>query len=307
MGLPVASDFCAQASIEHQEPMIGTAAPGTSVWLGIEVREAWPRNAFDSVAVPEALRQRLAAWAEVIPGFRPQALRRPGREHCTEPAVFVALTDPDTDVVVRLDAASLDAVADIDLPSVVETLRAGGVPNGARRIQEPMVWVCVHGKRDRCCAKFGVPVYDAAAKAEGVEAWQTSHLGGHRYAATLLCLPKGLCYGRVGADDVEPMLRNHGRDRVHALGLLRGRSCWSASGQASIHFVRAHLGEMAVDGFSVQGEEGGDAGTRVRVASPQGSFDVTVQKRPVGGEAPPSCGKALEPVRGWFQVSLVPV
>lgn len=302
MSLPVASDFCAQASVALQEPMIGTAAP-VRVWLGVELRGSWPRNAFDCEAVPQALRERLVAWERVIPGFRPQALRRPGRELLPEPAVFVALCGPDIEHVVRLEVASLDALAEVDLPSIVETLGAGGVPAGVRPVEGPVVWVCVHGKRDRCCAKFGAPVYDAATKAD-VEAWQTSHLGGHRYAATLVCMPGGVCYGRVQPDDVDALVRNHAHRRVHDLTLLRGQSGFSPASQAAMHFVRAHLGELALDGFEVVAEASTDAGVRVRVESPRGTFDVLVDQRDVGGQAPPSCGKDLAPARGWFQVAL---
>jgi len=306
VGLPVANDFCAQASSALEEPIIGTAAALTSVWLGVEVRGVWPRNAFDCTTVPDALRSQLPMWAAAVPGFRPQALRRPGREQYAEPAVFVALTGPDCDTVVRLDVPSLEALSEIDLPSVVETIRAGGVPDRGRRVEAPAVWVCVHGKRDRCCAKFGVPVYEAAAALEGVDVWQTSHLGGHRFAATLLCLPAGLCYGRLQADDVEPLVRNHSQGRVHDLSRFRGRTCWSAPGQAAVHFVRAHIGEMALAGFVPTSEATIEAGTRVRVASPRGAFDVLVEKRPVGGEASPSCEKPPAPVAGWFQVDLQP-
>lgn len=284
--------------------MIGTAAAKTSVWLGVELRGVWPRNAFDSSAMPAVLRERIEAWAAAIEGFRPQALRRPGREHCPEPAVFVAMTGPECERVVRLDVPSLEALAEVDLPSVVETLRAGGVPDGAREMTEPAVWVCVHGKRDRCCAKFGVPVYEAAAKAEGVDVWHTSHLGGHRYAATLLCLPKGICYGRVQAEDMDALIRSHTDGRVHDLTLLRGRTCWSGASQAAVHFVRAHLGAMALDDVRPTDEVTNESTTTVEVEVLGATYEVVVEKRAVGGEAPPSCDKPLAAVTGWTQVSL---
>lgn len=284
--------------------MLGTASPGTSVWLGVEVRGTWPRNAFDCATVPERVRERLIAWTGSIPGFRPQALRRPGCERTGDLAVVLAVTDIGTNRVFRRDATSIDDVADLDLAEAVVSARAGEVPSGWHEAASPMIWVCVHGKRDRCCAKFGVPVYDAAMDAEGVDAWQTSHLGGHRYAATLLCLPYGICYGRLGAGDVAPMVRSHGQGRAYDLTLLRGRSCWSAPAQAAIHFVRAHIGELALDGFVPESEVAADGGTSVRVVSPRGMFDVVVDKREVGGAAPPSCGKDPQPIRGWFQVEL---
>jgi len=120
----------------------------------------------------------------------------------------------------------------------------------------------------------------------------------------VLCLPKGVCYGRLQADDAEALIRSHAQGRIYDLAKLRGRTCWSGASMAAIHFVRAHVGELAIDGFVATSEAEEDGGIRVRVESPRGEFDVVVQRRLVGGEAPPSCEKPPEPVKGWFQVEL---
>lgn len=304
MNLPVAPDFCAVASVELDEPIVGTAAAQTSVWLGIEIRGAWPHDALMSDAVPEVLREAVRGWAEAIPGFRPQGLRRPGRERCAEPAVFVALTHPERDVVVRLDVRSLEALAAVDLAALVETLDAGEVPASVRVVVEPMAWVCVHGKRDRCCAKFGTPVYEAASKVPGVEAWYTSHLGGHRFAATLLCLPHGVCYGRVQPQQVDALLRDHATGRVHDLELLRGRTCWSSASQAAAHFARAYRDAMSIDDVVPLEESISDDGVIVIVRVGEERLRVQVERRPLGSEARPSCAKPPAPVKGWFLVDL---
>ncbi len=304
MNLPVASDFCAVASVELDEPIVGTAAAKTSVWLGIEIRGAWPHDALMSDAVPEVLRTAVRTWAAAIPGFRPQGLRRPGRDNCVEPAVFVALTHPEHDVVVRLDVGSLEALAATDLPAVVDALRSGEVPDGARVVETPMAWVCVHGKRDRCCAKFGTPVYEAASRVPGVDAWHTSHLGGHRFAATLLCLPRGICYGRVKARQVEGLLGDHAKGRVHDLEVLRGRTCWTGAGQAAVHFARAYRDVMAVDDVAPLEETAIDDRVSVIVRVGDERLRVQVERRSLGSQARPSCAKPPAPVKGWFLVDL---
>jgi uncharacterized tellurite resistance protein B-like protein len=61
------------------------------------------------------------------------------------------------------------------------------------RLASPLLLVCTHGSRDRCCGSLGVPL------AQGLkgEVWQVSHLGGHRFAPTLWELPSWKVYGRV--------------------------------------------------------------------------------------------------------------
>ena len=47
----------------------------------------------------------------------------------------------------------------------------------------PIVLVCAHGRRDACCARLGPPLFDALAPHCPPDAlWQSSHLGGHRFA-----------------------------------------------------------------------------------------------------------------------------
>jgi hypothetical protein len=51
-----------------------------------------------------------------------------------------------------------------------------------------MLLVCTNGRRDVCCALWGQRFY-AAAAALLPNVWQTTHLGGHRFAATAVSLP----------------------------------------------------------------------------------------------------------------------
>jgi hypothetical protein len=61
--------------------------------------------------------------------------------------------------------------------------------------------VCTHGSRDICCGKFGYPVYDLlrrrhAARGE-LRVWRTSHIGGHRFAPTMIDYPEGRYWGHL--------------------------------------------------------------------------------------------------------------
>jgi hypothetical protein len=52
------------------------------------------------------------------------------------------------------------------------------------------ILVCTHGSRDRCCSRFGAPIYRQARRLvgelelENTRIWQASHIGGHRMAPT---------------------------------------------------------------------------------------------------------------------------
>lgn len=56
-----------------------------------------------------------------------------------------------------------------------------------------MVFVCVHGQRDTCCAKFGYAVF-SELKIYEQAVRQCSHLGGDRFAANMIVFPDGDCF-----------------------------------------------------------------------------------------------------------------
>ena len=69
--------------------------------------------------------------------------------------------------------------------------------------------VCTNGRHDPCCAAHGTPVYhELVAQAGAERVWQTTHIGGHRMAATLIAFPQGIVYGHVDPPDVEALVTN---------------------------------------------------------------------------------------------------
>jgi hypothetical protein len=103
----------------------------------------------------------------------------------------------------------------IDVPTAeisdrIERFLAGEAPGA--RYSRPLLLVCTDGRHDRCCALRGRALYSALALARGragsrIELLESSHLGGHRFAATCLVLPSGRQYGRLGPEHAGPLLR----------------------------------------------------------------------------------------------------
>lgn len=93
-------------------------------------------------------------------------------------------------------------------------------------------FVCTHGQRDLCCAEFGMPVYRALRERVQDRVWQTSHLGGHRFAANVLVAPNATLYGRVTPQDVDVLLAATEKGLLHR-PLARGRTCYAPEVQAA--------------------------------------------------------------------------
>ena len=102
---------------------------------------------------------------------------------------------------------------------------------------DPIFLVCTNGKRDACCALRGRALMTALATDHAERIWECTHLGGHRFAGNLVCLPDGIIYGRVSADDGPRLADAYLAGRVDA-ALLRGRSAWPAPAQVAEQELR---------------------------------------------------------------------
>jgi hypothetical protein len=112
--------------------------------------------------------------------------------------------------------------ADRDL-ALVDPLAA--VAPGTARGTGPqeVALVCTHGSRDVCCAVRGRPVAAALAARPGLDVWESTHLGGCRFAGNVLLLPAGDMIGGLDAGNAAEVVdtwragrldRRHHRGRV---------------------------------------------------------------------------------------------
>lgn len=232
------SDFSAQAG----EQLFGTA-PRCDVWLLLEYAESWEFDAFEGSRLSQPVKNRLTTALKTIPRSRLQMIRRTGSTQAT-PTFYLAVSrEPN----LRLYRFNLNAYADVmrlDLPAVV----SGDARYDGNKVSEPIILVCTHAARDRCCARIGVPVYNALAAQPGWDVWQTSHLGGHRFAANVVCLPHGIVYGRVTPDDAISVVERYRNGEV-VIDKLRGRSNQDGVLQAAYYYFRHHTGATAINAF----------------------------------------------------------
>jgi hypothetical protein len=110
--------------------------------------------------------------------------------------------------------------------------------------------VCTNGARDPCCAIRGPAVAAALAHARPGRVYECSHLGGHRFAANVLTLPDGLCFGRLDVRSALALAEELEAGRL-PLEHLRGRSTLEPDQQAAEILMRRELGLTGLDDLTV--------------------------------------------------------
>ncbi len=263
---------CSVASLRANESLVGTAVESVDRWLLLEVTDSWHPKVLQSEALSEPVRAVLSGWLEA-PRSRLQLIRRPGSG---KRPLFMDVRPDRTHARVELDRHE-DLLA-LDL----EALPVEPMP--------PTALVCVHGRRDRCCAQHGSAVY-RALQGNGIDAWQTSHLGGHRFAACTLSLPDGLMYGRMRAGHVEAWVAAMNAGEVGDLDSLRGRCAYDRPTQAAEIFLRKRGGERAANALEwIETTPDGDLTWTVRFQTAAGERSVGVRLQDTGELRPASCG-----------------
>ena len=226
---------CSALAEQLEEPMVGSVAQRVR-WLLVEDRSAW-----GSRAVGDVLGAELEAAAKAR-GTRLLLVRR--REG-----------DPAADAIRRvflIDTATREmAVRTVRDVGQVAPLLDFAVADFGAPLTDPLFLVCANGKRDACCALRGRAVVAALAGNHAERTWECTHLGGHRFAANLVCLPDGSMYGRVTATDGPRLADAYLGGRLDP-ARLRGRSAWPAPAQVAEATLRLRLGLAGVDDVALQ-------------------------------------------------------
>jgi hypothetical protein len=182
---------------------------------------------------------------------------------------------------------------------------------GWERSGGALVLVCTHGRKDWCCALRGRPTALALSALDPEATWECSHLGGDRFAATVLSLPTGVTFGRVGVDDAAELVGALRAGRVPAR-LLRGRCTDPVAVQAADASARLALGRERLDDLRPTAVHRGDAGTWTVTLADAGAggaveaqVEVTVRQRHVARPQRLTCGAVEEQhARTWELVRL---
>jgi hypothetical protein len=274
------TESCSVLAERLGEDLAGTA-PKARRFLLLEQPGPWTgRNAVTHSDLDEGLAREMLAWADEA-DLKMHLIRRTSLRSVLERrSCFVAVAG--------------ESLRRFELRDPAELLSLD--PEGGSEAG-PLYAVCTHGKRDPCCARRGRPLARAMRAARPDETWEIGHIGGHRFAATFLAFPHGLCFGRVPAARGPEIVAALEAGEI-VLEHFRGRAGDPPAAQAAEVLTRRRLELRGLDDVVVEGVEGGV----VTLRTPGGVQRVAVTRR----EAPPrpiTCGDEPEPVPAFELVA----
>ncbi|MFC3284751.1 sucrase ferredoxin [Litchfieldella rifensis] len=243
--------FCAQESAAIGDPLVGTASHAERNLLISWPRAKWLRSlreASDMPAEVSALIENIAAH-----GRRVNLIHRQGQPSHVH-RIFLMPECRSHDVPREELASFLHALRD---GATLERWQTGTVHGS-------MILCCTHGRKDKCCAKFGYRTYQAIADEAqhheyAFDVWESTHLGGCRLAASAIIFPQLRKYGRIGIDDIPGLLRAEATGQPY-LPCYRGDSRLSPPEQcaqvAALEWLQARglRGEVSVESESAIAE-----------------------------------------------------
>ena len=248
-GDPLPSDRCTHCPGSHTAacPRLASATVKARAWLLVEHPGPWADRIEDTALFAPVGRALAQAREQSV---RVQLIRRPGRRRGIPPIqVYLAWSGAEPWLTGKelADPAELDG---IDLRAI----GAGLCPDFGIPVQR-LFLVCTNGKHNACCARLGAPLARTLRDEFGAVVWETTHLGGDRYAANLVCLPHGLYYGDLALADGLVAAERYLRGEVW-LDRYRGRAGLDQPAQAAEHFLRAHTGIFAADSLTIESVSG---------------------------------------------------
>lgn len=290
---------CSIISRELEEPLFGSVSQ-TQVWFLLEYPYPMGAKAFPESNLPASFKAAFSSFVSSIPGSRILLVKQ--RQALQENGVrlFICLSREIRPVLYELMADSYEDLLALDFPAIL----AEDPLYEENRRSEPLFTVCTNGRRDPCCARWGLPLSDKLTEVAPELVWQSSHVGGHRFAPNLICFPYGIYYGRVALEKAPALLEEY-RQGLLNLDFYRGRSPYPAVAQAGEYFLRRQTGSLGLEDFLLKEiQQVDEQRWAVTFLTADGStlHHLKISTRASGASAPESCrSEELKPVMLFHQ------
>jgi hypothetical protein len=271
--------YCSDLSIEAGELLYGTATQ-TQAYLLLEYAGNWGEKALDESSIPEPVKAYLNALGKSNRGLKTLLIKtRSSQQSTTGMRFFVAAFSANPPLLYAFHLPDYKSLLELDIPAILAVDPA----YQSQLRAEPLYLVCANGRRDLCCVRHGLPVYNALAAATQASpeplVWQCTHIGGHRFAANLICLPGGLLYGRVRPENAPAILEADSQGRIY-LPNLRSRLSLPPIAQAAEFHLRSQRGDDRLEAYRYLDSQEIDPGEWVvRFGAYPGDEILTVKVR----------------------------
>ncbi|UJW86058.1 sucrase ferredoxin [Devosia sp. SL43] len=186
--------FCTDLCRERGEPLEGLGDAPQRILMLAWPRGKWRTPRWESVdmspALTEALHDAAQKGLHVALVDKVEAAGNLPTLHALPENVFADFPD------------------EADLICAIRAYVAGTVFTGTEDAR-PTILCCTDSRRDACCARYGFSTYKAlTAQADPtrVNIVQATHIGGCRFAASLVVMPARQRYGRMTAEQVPAFL-----------------------------------------------------------------------------------------------------
>ena len=142
----------------------------------------------------------------------------------------------------------------------------------------PVFVVGTHGRRDPCCAERGRPLAQALAAAAPTASWESTHVGGDRFAGNVVAFPEGITFGRLAPDEAAGLVTAFAEGRIAPIDRFRGRTRDPWDVQAAEGTLRIRLGLDGIDDLELRDRAVDGDASIVTFATPVGGHRVRLTR-----------------------------
>lgn len=236
---------CSQLSLQVGEQMLATATT-VKTWLLLEYPFPWGHDAFLESDLSTEVKDYISTILTSLPQARLQMIKSQNSRQSNDIALFVGTSQALQPKIYEFHLNAYEDLMSMDIPAIV----SGHKTYQSALRSDPLYLVCTNGKRDQCCAKFGFLTYTIMSKNAKDFVWQSTHMGGHRFAPNVLCFPHGICYGRVTGREVRSVVKSYRKGEIY-IENYRGRTCYEKYIQAAEYFLYQQGGTRDLDAYQL--------------------------------------------------------
>jgi len=227
--------YCSAASRLRNEACFGTGVTA-DIWLLIECPEPWGRIAVAESTMPQTVKDHIKCLTRQSKRIRTQLIKQEPRTGWPH-KVYFAYTTESNPLIYEAEIGSYDDLLKLDPDKLIDR----ALPFEHSLVTHPLFLVCTHGRHDKCCAKFGYATYKLMHEIAPECVWQTSHVGGDRFASNVISFPTGVYYGHVDDAAAAAMITAENNGEI-LLEKYRGRTCFGKFAQVAEYFIRRESG-----------------------------------------------------------------
>lgn len=231
------SQFCCQTFASSFEGLHGTV-PLINKLLLIEYNRPWSDEPISKNSLPHELNSYLQECIDNGIYSRLMFIKNTQSQNREKINVFAINNCDEQPFANHFEIHSHEELLTTDLAKYFAS-------NSKNRYNQQLYLVCTNGKVDKCCSKFGLPIYRALQKYD-TPVWECTHITGCRFAPNVVTAPYLHYYGHLTLEDL-PELHKSAMNRKIYRSKYRGRTCFTNEEQAAEYFLRQQLDDYNYD------------------------------------------------------------